>query len=76
MTTVSLCRLERSQDRVFGYPSLVRFSWSTCREALIKGGAVKVAWECEEDANADAVGTPEISSFFSGTYVHVCYLVC
>jgi len=29
---------------VFGFPNLVRFSWSTCRDALNKSGACKVKW--------------------------------
>ena len=36
--------LQRHQDPVFGYPSLVRFSWSTTREALVKGKAHTVSW--------------------------------
>ncbi len=41
---INLYRLKRNQDKVFGYPSLVRFGWSTCREALVKGNAVTVEW--------------------------------
>ncbi len=37
-------RLAAAQFPVFGYPSLIRFSWSTTREALEKSGACKVKW--------------------------------
>ena len=53
--------LEKSQEKVFGYPNLVRFSWSTTREILIKHKAVNVSWECEEE---DTGGSAEITSFF------------
>ena len=53
--------LEKSQEKVFGYPNLVRFSWSTTREILIKHKAVHVSWECEEE---DTGGSSEITSFF------------
>jgi hypothetical protein len=29
---------------VFGFPNLIRFSWSTTREALEKGGACAIKW--------------------------------
>lgn len=54
--------LEKSQEKVFGYPDIVRFSWSTTREILVKHKAVPVAWECEEEDNG---GSAEITSFFS-----------
>ncbi|KAJ1418617.1 ribonuclease H-like domain-containing protein [Ochromonadaceae sp. CCMP2298] len=53
-----------AQQRVFGYPSLVRFSWSTTREALERGAACKVSWECEEEDSA--VGSANITDFFHG----------
>lgn len=34
--------------RVFGFPSLIRFSWQTCTRILEDRG-VRVAWECEEE---------------------------
>ena len=37
-------RLVGAQDRVFGFPNLVRFSWSTARNALEVSGAAKFKW--------------------------------
>ena len=53
--------LEKSQEPVFGYPTLVRFSWSTTREILIKQNAKTVSWLCDEE---DHNGSSEITSFF------------
>lgn len=36
--------LARASDKVFGYPDIVRFSWSTTRDSLEKLQAVKVHW--------------------------------
>ncbi|KAF5765088.1 putative ribonuclease H [Helianthus annuus] len=38
--------LEHHKHSVFGFPSLVRFSWGTC-ESYFKGG-VEVLWEADE----------------------------
>lgn len=35
--------LQQHLDPVFGFPSLVRFSWSTC-ERILETGAVRVHW--------------------------------
>lgn len=35
--------LRANMDRLFGFPSLVRFSWSTCRD-LLKSDGVSVKW--------------------------------
>ena len=35
--------LKTNLDPVFGYPTVVRFSWSTCRE-LLEDRAVEVQW--------------------------------
>lgn len=40
--------LENHVDPVFGFPSLVRFSWSTCTN-ILKDRGVRVRWECEEE---------------------------
>lgn len=34
---------------VFGFPSLVRFSWATCKTILDSSDCIKVEWECEQD---------------------------
>lgn len=44
--------LERHLDPVFGFPSLVRFSWSTCANWLASSG-IKMVFECEEDSEED-----------------------
>ena len=46
---------------VFGYPSLVRFSWGTTKTSLKENKAVTVEWECDED---DTEGAPAITKFF------------
>ncbi|XP_024543060.1 ribonuclease H2 subunit A [Selaginella moellendorffii] len=40
--------LEQHMDDVFGFPSLVRFSWATCKPLIAEGG-VHVYWEADED---------------------------
>ncbi|KAL2635934.1 hypothetical protein R1flu_007413 [Riccia fluitans] len=40
--------LQENKDPVFGFPSLVRFSWSTCTSFTAEGG-VEVYWEADED---------------------------
>lgn len=40
--------LEANVDPVFGFPSLVRFSWSTCNP-LLENHAVPVKFECDAD---------------------------
>ena len=54
--------LSSTQQVVFGYPSIVRFSWSTTREALEKSGACKVEWECDED---QSLGGADIKNYFA-----------
>lgn len=36
------------REEVFGFPDLVRFSWSTCRN-LLDESCVSVVWDCEEE---------------------------
>eukprot|EP01036_Dinobryon_divergens_P023109 gene23109-31426_t len=55
--------LEKAQHPVFGYPNLVRFSWSTCREALNKGSACKVK-ECDDEENN---GGANIKDYFGSS---------
>ncbi|OQV11921.1 Ribonuclease H2 subunit A [Hypsibius exemplaris] len=57
--------LEEHCDRVFGYPQLIRFSWSTTEKAM-EAAAVPVRWEkilTEEEASATA-STQQITKFF------------
>ncbi|XP_046999958.1 ribonuclease H2 subunit A isoform X1 [Schistocerca americana] len=50
-------------DPVFGFPQLVRFSWSTA-DKILQENAVQVEWEEEDDdAEADKSNT-SITSFF------------
>lgn len=49
--------LESNLHRVFGFPSLVRFSWATCTPLLEAAAAVPVAWECEADDGAEGQQT-------------------
>jgi ribonuclease H2 subunit A len=53
-------------DALFGWPSVVRFSWSTCKE-LVREHCVKVEWEEEQDENdQDGNGKQsKLLSFFS-----------
>jgi len=53
--------LEGAQHSVFGFPNLIRFSWSTARNAMEGGVAVPVTWECEDE---DTAGSAPITSFF------------
>ncbi|KDD72349.1 hypothetical protein H632_c3476p0, partial [Helicosporidium sp. ATCC 50920] len=51
--------LESSVDPVFGFPSIVRFSWATCTPLLAAANAVEVAWEV--DAEEGDAGQSKIS---------------
>jgi ribonuclease H2 subunit A len=55
--------LKNNLDPVFGYPTLVRFSWSTCQEKL-DSKAVSIKWADEEDDDLPT-GYCKISNFFS-----------
>jgi len=50
---------------VFGFPNIVRDSWSTASE-LLETRAVKIKWEVEED---DATAPPKITKFFAKSQV-------
>ncbi|KAJ1898492.1 hypothetical protein LPJ66_002707 [Kickxella alabastrina] len=45
--------LKESLDQVFGYPGIIRFSWSTCARILLEQ-AVAVVWADDEDAPNNA----------------------
>jgi len=53
--------LKGNSDGVFGFPSLVRFSWSTARD-LMEKECVKVEWEEDEEDQLPA-GTASIEAF-------------
>lgn len=50
-------------DPIFGFPTLVRFSWSTA-EKILDEKAAQVEWE-ESDEEDSAVAPVKISSFFA-----------
>ncbi|XP_066601986.1 ribonuclease H2 subunit A-like [Prorops nasuta] len=52
--------LKRNIDPVFGFPQIVRFSWSTA-ETILNSEAVPVEWEPEENA----LTNQDISHFFT-----------
>eukprot|EP00624_Nannochloropsis_granulata_P003303 evm.model.NODE_26797_length_23647_cov_22.651287.6 len=55
--------LKGNSDGVFGFPSLVRFSWSTARD-LMEKECVKVEWEEDEDDRGGLpAGTASIEAF-------------
>ncbi|XP_048575436.1 ribonuclease H2 subunit A isoform X2 [Nematostella vectensis] len=54
-------------DRVFGFPQLVRFSWSTCSN-ILDNKAVPVTWDDDDDDSDEDEATKNsapITSFFS-----------
>ncbi|XP_023216522.1 ribonuclease H2 subunit A-like isoform X1 [Centruroides sculpturatus] len=51
--------LTESLDPIFGYPQLVRFSWSTANK-ILQEKAVEVEWSDEEECDS----TPSIRKFF------------
>ncbi|XP_020627907.1 ribonuclease H2 subunit A-like [Orbicella faveolata] len=58
--------LADSTDKVFGFPQLVRFSWSTCSN-ILENKAVAVHWDDDDDDDGDSPppGTASITSFFA-----------
>jgi ribonuclease H2 subunit A len=57
--------MTRHLQPVFGYPELVRFSWSTTKE-LLKSDGVPCRWLCEDEED-DAADTQQITQFFTAT---------
>eukprot|EP01040_Poterioochromonas_malhamensis_P000798 gene798-851_t len=55
--------LKKAYHPIFGFPDIVRFSWSTSRDFLIKEGAMEAKWECDDDE--DAAGSASITDYFS-----------
>lgn len=58
--------IRKNIDSVFGFPSLVRFSWSTASK-LIEANCVDVDWGEEDDAAAGGVKSASLSSFGFGS---------
>ncbi|XP_018022197.1 ribonuclease H2 subunit A [Hyalella azteca] len=56
--------LQRTLDPVFGFPSLVRFSWSTA-ESILQTKGVPVTWAEEEEADKEKKNTPSVLQFFA-----------
>ncbi|CAK9818190.1 Ribonuclease H2 subunit A [Anthophora plagiata] len=54
--------LSENVDPVFGFPHIVRFSWSTA-EKILESEALSVEWEDEEDTGHH--GEQKISNFFA-----------
>nr|CAD7435135.1 unnamed protein product [Timema monikensis] len=54
--------LSKNIDLVFGFPQLVRFSWSTA-DRLLQDNAAKVEWEEEEEGNCTS-NNMAITAFF------------
>ncbi|KAJ3671366.1 hypothetical protein LUZ60_007445 [Juncus effusus] len=50
--------LETHKNPVFGFPTLVRFSWGTCTPFLDK--SVQVLWECEKDEEEGRNGKKQL----------------
>lgn len=48
-------------DNVFGFPSIVRFSWATAKK-MIDESCVQATWE--DDGDSDDDDTPSVMSFF------------
>ncbi|XP_069677902.1 ribonuclease H2 subunit A-like [Periplaneta americana] len=55
--------LAKNIDPVFGFPQLVRFSWSTAGK-ILQDHCALVEWEEEDDTNGSSSQTPKISSYF------------
>jgi len=57
--------MSSTMDPVFGFPSLVRFSWSTA-SVILDNKAAAVTWEDDgEDEDAKAKKTPSVSQYFA-----------
>jgi len=57
--------LQSSLDPVFGFPGLVRFSWSTAAKIMDSKG-VPVSWAEEEEEETQDENTPSVLQFFAG----------
>lgn len=57
--------LSESVDQVFGFPQIVRFSWSTA-EKILESKALPVEWE-DVDDEVETPSAPKIFKFFART---------
>lgn len=55
--------LASSMDSVFGYPRLVRFSWSTV-EQILESKALPIEWEETEEEEIESPNEQKIQKFF------------
>jgi len=46
---------------VFGFPNIIRFSWSTCKESLARDASI-VSWDCSDEESSH--GTTTITNYF------------
>ncbi|KAJ2704452.1 hypothetical protein FB645_003240 [Coemansia sp. IMI 203386] len=53
--------LKDSLDHIFGYPGIIRFSWSTCAK-LLADSAAAVVWADDEES---ATKTRDVSKYFA-----------
>lgn len=53
-------------DPVFGFPQLVRFSWSTASK-ILEDKACAIEWEDDEEEDENAKGMSNISSYFKSS---------
>ncbi|GAB1604780.1 ribonuclease H2 subunit A-like [Argonauta hians] len=59
--------LKNQVDKVFGFPQIVRFSWSTA-SSILDSDAVPVEWEDDDEddkENPDSNGSASLLTFFS-----------
>jgi ribonuclease H2 subunit A len=60
--------LRQHQDSVFGYPSIVRFSWAPIKQILEDTvSTVDLEWSEDEDQDDSAKGTVKLTTFFQAT---------
>ena len=64
-------RLGRNMHPVFGFPDIVRFSWSTTKTFLNVNHAYDVKWPCDQEEREGA----DISTMFSGNVETFCIIV-
>lgn len=55
--------LQESLDQLFGYPSIVRFSWATCA-IILDNKAYAVKWPDDDESQSTPAGCAKISQYF------------